>query len=74
MRVFFLCQLRGILSCIQQRGACAPLQLLGCLVGVLLLHARILLDGLRGNRGRGLGAVAYLRVGRGRADGSPCLA
>ena len=37
------------------------------------LHTLILLHGLSDDCGRGLGAVAYLRIGRGRADGSPSL-
>jgi len=41
---------------------------------LILLHALILFHGLRGNRGRGFRAVAYLRVGRARGDCAPSLA
>ena len=41
---------------------------------LILLHALILLDRLGRDSGRGLCAIAYLRVGRGRADRAPCLA
>ena len=41
---------------------------------LILLHALVLFNGLRGDSGRGLRAVAYLRVGGGGADGAPCLA
>ena len=41
---------------------------------VLLLHSGVFLNGLRGNSGRGFRAITYLRVGGGRADGSPCFA
>ena len=60
---------------ILQNGAteAAPFQS-GCLVDVLLFHARVLLHRLGRYGGRGLGAVANLRVGSGRADGAPCLA
>ena len=41
---------------------------------LIFLHALILFHGLRGNRGRGFRAVAYLRVGRGRANRAPRFA
>lgn len=41
---------------------------------LIFLHALILFHGLRGNRGRGFRAVAYLRVSSARGDGSPRLA
>ena len=64
-------------SDIQRRGACAPLPFRlfsGCVPAVLFFYTRIFLDRLGRYGGRGLRAVAYLRVGRGSADGSPCLA
>ena len=41
---------------------------------VSLLHSRVLLYRLGRYGGRGLGAITYLRVGGGRADGAPCFA
>ena len=41
---------------------------------LIFLHALILFHGLRGDSGRGFRAVAYLRVGRARADRAPSLA
>ena len=38
---------------------------------LILFHSRVFFHGFATNRGRGLRAVAYLRVGRARADGSP---
>ena len=54
-------------------SVCSP-SVFSCLVGALLLHARVLLYRLGRYSGCGLGAVAYLRVGGGGADGAPCLA
>ena len=42
-------------------------------VNSLFLHSLIFLYCLRGNRSCGLCAVAYLRIGRSRADRAPCL-
>ena len=41
---------------------------------LILFDPLILFHGLRGDSGRGFRAVAYLRVGRARGDGSPSLA
>ena len=41
---------------------------------LILFDPLILFHGFRGNSGRSFGAVAYLRVGRGRADRAPRLA
>lgn len=42
-------------------------------INSLFLHALIFLHGLRGDCSCGLRAVAYLRVGRSRADRAPSL-
>ena len=41
---------------------------------ILLFDSRVFLDGFRGNSGRYLARVTYLRVGRCGTDGSPCFA
>lgn len=43
-------------------------------LGRLFLHSRVFLDRLGRDSGRGLRAVANLRVGRARADRAPSLA